>query len=51
LEISMVSTTGLCEACHQDAALPDEDFCADCMGEIEREIERLEAAVREELEK
>jgi predicted amidophosphoribosyltransferase len=45
-----MSTTGLCEACHQDAALPEEDFCADCMGEIEREIERLEAEVEGELE-
>lgn len=28
--------SGLCERCAQNQALPDDDFCADCVGEVER---------------
>ena len=31
-----MTTTGMCERCRNDAALPDSDYCADCTADNER---------------
>jgi hypothetical protein len=32
-------SSGLCERCHEDAALPADDYCADCAGDIALALE------------
>ena len=36
-------SSGLCEVCRQNEALPDEIYCRDCMREIEIELGYAEA--------
>lgn len=34
--------TGLCSICHEDAAVPNDEFCRSCLAEVERELWLIE---------
>lgn len=34
--------TGLCELCGEDAALPNDDFCRECLLEVEAALAQVE---------
>lgn len=41
-EASRTKLGDLCEICKNDLVVEGEDFCRDCIGEIEAELERIE---------
>lgn len=40
----------LCELCHRDLALPGEDWCSGCVGDVEVELEAWEAERQQKLQ-
>ena len=39
--------SGLCPRCHDNAALPGYDMCADCEGDVQNELDRRDPKHRE----